>query len=169
MELSPIERWILSNQLEILEALYPDNAKSFAVQRKAIECGYMAAIDLPFNANTMADADSNEVWNTLQMFDDINNSIRELETDVFENHRRRKFCGYDGNDEAEFMAFASYTVKCLKRWEDLPLRNPDFNSHRQMRPIYRNMLATWNGFTQEGHSRLMNQEQVQAVLDSGNC
>jgi hypothetical protein len=39
MQLSGVERWILSNQLRILEALYPDDAGSLAEQRTSLERG----------------------------------------------------------------------------------------------------------------------------------
>lgn len=40
MKLSRTERWMLSNQYRILEALYPADAGSYARHREALESGY---------------------------------------------------------------------------------------------------------------------------------
>ena len=40
MPLSKLERYFLSNQLRIMETLFPNEADDFAVQREAIEQGY---------------------------------------------------------------------------------------------------------------------------------
>ena len=164
MELSLLERWMVSNQLRILEALYPEDAEDLAIQREAIECGYEFAygINLPVDPDTMTDADGREVWDTLDMFRAIENSIRELGTDDLETHPDRKFCGYDGNNETKFMAFTSYTVERLERWTE---QSGDFNSHAPMRPKYKHMLKVWKGFLVKERFN-MNQGQVQAVLDA---
>ena len=169
MKLSPSERWILSNQLRILEALYPEDADSFAVQREAIEQGYEFVYDInsPINLDTMCIDDSQEVWDTLDMFLAIDSSIRMLETDAFKDHRQRKFRGYDGNEETKFMAFTHYTVERLERWAHLPLKEPGhFNSHRRMRDTYAKMIKTWKGFDSERFN--MNLKQLKLVLDSAN-
>lgn len=166
MELSPLERWMVSNQLRILEQLYPGDAENFAVQREALEEGYELAysINLPIDSDTMSVEDCSEVWDTLDMFLAIDSSIRILDTDPFENHSLRKFCGYDGNEETKFMAFTSYTVERLKRWTHLPLRGPDnFNSHCPMRPTYKGMSVRWRALAPERRFS-MNQEQVGVVL-----
>ena len=168
MELSLLERWMVSNQLRILEALYPDEAEELAIQREAIEAGYEFVYDIihPTDPETMTEADGRKVWNTLDMFRAIDYSIRKLETDDFEDHYFRKFHGYDGNNETKFMAFASYTIERLERWTDLPLNQPGvFNSHSPMRDHYQRMLEVWEDFPLEERFR-MNSRQVQAVLDA---
>jgi uncharacterized protein YfbU (UPF0304 family) len=40
MKLSRVERWMLVNQMRMLEALYPDEARSIAEHREALEQGY---------------------------------------------------------------------------------------------------------------------------------
>ena len=169
MGLSPLERWMISNQLRILEALYPEDAEHLAVQREAIEYGYEFVYDIvnpPIGPDTMAVGDSREVWDTLDMFRAIDYSIAELKTGDFENHPNRRFSGYDGNNESKFMAFTEYTVERLGRWTDLPLRQRGyFNSHCPMRGSYRRMLDEWKKIADEERFR-MTQEQVQAVLDA---
>ena len=49
------ERWMVSNQLRILEALYPEEAESLAVQREANERDYEYVYDInsPIDTDTM--------------------------------------------------------------------------------------------------------------------
>ena len=168
MKLTPLERWMVSNQLRILEALYPEEAEDHAVQREAIERGYEFAYNIYLDYDVMTEAEGQEVWDTLDMFRAIDYSITHLNTDEFETHLRRKFIGYDGNNESKFMAFASYTVERLKRWTDLPLEKYyNFNSHCPMRCTYKKMLIEWKNIPPEERFR-MNQGQVKKVLDSAN-
>lgn len=168
MKISPLERWMISNQLRILEALYPEDAESLAIRREAIECGYEFAYDInpPVDPDTMSEDEGREVWDTLDMFRAIDQSIRKLGTNDFENHPKRKFRGYDGNNETRFMAFTSYTVKRLGRWTTLPMEKSDyFNSHCPMRDSYKRMLKEWKRIS-SAKSFSMTQDQVQAVLDA---
>ena len=45
VKLTRVERYILSNQFRILEALYPDEASHFATTREALEHGYEILYD----------------------------------------------------------------------------------------------------------------------------
>ena len=168
MKISPLERWMISNQLKILESLYPEDAESLAVQREAVECGYEFAYDIipPVDPDTMTEEEGREVWDTLDMFRAIDYSIGKLGTNDFEDHSQRRFRGYDGNIESNFMAFTSYTVKRLGRWTDLPMEKPDyFNSHYPMRDRYKRMLEEWKRISSEKRFS-MTQDQVKAVLDA---
>ena len=171
MKLSLPERWMVSNQLRILEELYPKEAEDLAVQREAIERGYERVynINSPINTDTMDEGECLEVWDTLDMFRAIDTSIRELKTDDFETHPQRKFSGYDGNNESKFMAFTSYTIERLERWTELLPENPgyfnSFNSHIPMQPIYQNMIRTWKKIPPNKRFS-MNLEQLTEVLDS---
>ena len=170
MEFSHFERWVLSNQLRILEKLYPDEADCFAVQRKAIECGYVRDYNSPVQNDTMTEDQCEEVQDTLDMFQAIDDSVRELETNEFEEYQLRKFSGYDGNDETEikFMAYTHYLVGCMNRWQGLALENHGkLNSHQPMGDTYRRMLRTWEGFGRQRFS--MNRDQIAQVLNEQNA
>lgn len=166
MELSQFQRWVISNQLRILAALCPkEEAKSISVQREAIERGYEEYYDTPIDHNTMSNHDRAEVRDTLDMFRAIEVSIRGQETNEFETHPLRKFGGYDGNNETEFMALTSYIMNRKGLWSELLLEDEDLNSHGPMRCIYAKMLETWKGFdTAERFN--MSSEQIRLVLDS---
>ena len=170
MELSQVERWVLWNQLRILEKLYPDEADSFAVQKKAVECGYVLDYNSPIKVAPMTKGQCEEVQDTLNMFQAIDDSIRELGTNEFEEHSLRKFCGYDGNDKTEirFMAYTHYLVGCMNRWRGLALENHgNINSHLPMGDTYRRMLLTWKGFGSQRFT--MNLDQIEQVLNEQNA
>ncbi len=80
---------MVSNQLRILEALYPEEAESLAVQREANERDYEYVYDInsPIDTDTMDESECREVWDTLDMFRAIDNSIRKLNTDAFNTTR----------------------------------------------------------------------------------
>ena len=70
LKLSKLERIILTNQLKILEALYPDEATQLSVQREGLERGYELLYGLDFEYiydgdDVMAPDESREVWDTM--------------------------------------------------------------------------------------------------------
>lgn len=149
MKLSKVEKYLLTNQLRILEALYPNERNHLAGQREALERGYefiySMDIDQSFDVDDeMTVEESKEVWNTMDMFLSIDRSIQKVGPEEFEGNYHKRFSGYDGNNETKFMAFASYTVERLKRFTHLPLEEPNyFNSHSPRREIYLRMLNEW--------------------------
>ena len=147
MNLTRLERYRLANQLRILEALYPDEAEDYAIQREALERGYEFNYSMRtdhLDADVMTEDECKEVWNTMDMFVSIGRSIEELKLEGLEDKLFTKFAGYDGNNETKFMAFAAYTVERLKRFTHLPMQEPGyFNSHMPVRPVYGRMLSKW--------------------------
>lgn len=168
-KLSRLERYFLSNQLRILEALYPEEAADLAVRREAIERGYemLYGWDMEHiysGDDVMTAAESSEVWDTLDMFDSINRSVEKIGKDDLRKHIFYKFAGYDGNNETKFMSFAAFTVERLKRFEYVQLNRPGYwNSHLPVRDIYKRMLSEWRKIPQERRFDLTETE-VRAVL-----
>lgn len=167
LNLTKLDRIILVNQLRILEGLYPDEASELSVQREALERGYEMLYALNFEYiyegdSKMTVEESREVWDTMDMFDAIGKSIPEgLAVAGFP---MTKFAGYDGNNEAKFMAFARFTVERLKRFEYVPMQRPGYwNSHMPVRAIYRRMLEEWKKSPSQQRF-LMSPEQRNLVL-----
>lgn len=152
LELTKLDRIFLANQLKILEALYPDEAKHLAVQRDALERGYELLYggdyDYIYDGDEkMSAEESLEVWDTMDMFDAIGRSM-PTELDV-SDYPVTKFAGYDGNSETKFMSFARFTVERLNRFEYVPMQKQGYwNSHMPMRGIYRRMLNEWKAVPQ---------------------
>lgn len=165
------ERLILTNQMRILEALYPDEAESIAVQREAIERGYellyrWQAEHIYEGDDVMTAEECLEVWDTLDMFDAINRAIKRLEKPEYFERLRSKFAGYDGNYESKFMAFAAFTVQRMGRFDYVPLAiEGSFNSHAPMREIYGRMRTVWTKLGREQGFN-MDEQQLLSVLDA---
>jgi len=171
MELSKLERYFLSNQLRILEALYPTEADEFAVQREAIEQGYSFIYEMGMDHildgdDVMTQNEAKEVWDAMDMFLSIDRTIQELGLEELHNEHFTRFRGYDGNNESKFMGFAAFTVERLRRFTHLPLKEElYFNSHMPTRPIYDRMLTEWRKIDYQ-HRFPMNKEDLMKVLEA---
>jgi uncharacterized protein YfbU (UPF0304 family) len=171
MELSKHERYYLSNQLKILEKLYPDEANEYAVQREAIEKGYSIVynigIDNIIDDDEMTSEECDEVWSVMEMFLSIDKTIEDLGLQrEYKEDDRTQFDGYDGNNETKFMAFAEFTVQRDKRFTALPLgEEAYFNSHSPMRLSYNRMLEIWKNIDSQNRFR-MSKEDLNKVLDA---
>jgi len=167
MKLSKLDRIFLINQLRIMEALYPDEAEELGVRREVLELGYemLYAWDYEYvydGDDKMTAEESQEVWDTLDMFDAIQRSMPEdLDTD---RYLWTKFAGYDGNNESKFLSFAQFTVERLKRFEYVPMQKPGYwNSHMPVRPIYRRMLAEWRKKDIPGRFSMSREELIRVL------
>lgn len=171
VNLTRLDRYNISNQLRILEALYPDEAKDFALKREAIERGYEMLygwdMDHIYDGDDiMTVEESKEVWDTMDMFDAIDRSLKNLHLDpnILDGLPLKQFAGYDGNNETKFMSFAAFTVERLERFTYLPMaRKGYWNSHTPMRPVYQRMLQVWRQVPSP-KSFEMTEQQVLAVL-----
>jgi uncharacterized protein YfbU (UPF0304 family) len=148
MRLSRTERWILSNQFRILEALYPEEAKNLAEQRIALERGYELHYDwlceyIWDDDAVLTSEECREILDILTMFSSLQRGYEALADRNSIEERRIRFRGFDGNSETAQMAYAEYYCgQDGGRYQDLNLGG-DFNSHMPMLDIYRRMLAAW--------------------------
>jgi uncharacterized protein YfbU (UPF0304 family) len=169
MKLTKLERYFISNQLKILEALYENEAEHLAVQREAIESGYEMLYDWGMehiftDTDVMTREESLEVWDTLDMFDAIGRAVQKFGESKFNNLSFSKFAGYDGNNEGKFMSFASYTVERLKRFRYVAMREDGYwNSHMPIRDIYCRMLDVWRQVPRERRFEL-SLDETDAIL-----
>jgi uncharacterized protein YfbU (UPF0304 family) len=156
MNLTTTERWILSNQLRILEALYPDEARFLHQDREAIERGYelhydMAAQHIYIDKQTMTSAECEEVINILNMFRMIKRAYDALDDKSGIEEWATRFDGFDGNDEPKQMAYARYYCSLDGgKFAELD-RGDDFNSHSPTLDAYRRMLGEWQNSEDRYH------------------
>ena len=166
---SRLERLFLSNQMRILEALYPEEAESIATRREAIERGYEMLYGWDMDhiydgTDVMTSEESSEVWDTLDMFDAINRFVSTTNDEEIKQSPFTKFSGYDGNNEAKFMSFTAYTIERLKRFEYVPTPKKNYwNSHMPVRESYRRMLEEWRKIPRERQFDLSS-EEVKEIL-----
>jgi len=167
MDLSLKERLIISNQLRILEKLYPEEAKELASHRKAVEHGYKLHYKwLVQNFyDEMSEKECAEVIEILSMYRAITFSYNNMEDKSELEEVDIKFQGFDGNEETNQFAYAQYFVIDLGRFQELAYNGEytDFNSHCPMLDEYRRMLEVWN--TCE-HKNKLTKEQIKRILDT---
>ena len=160
IRLTRLERHFLSNQLRILEALYPEEAEDLAIEREAVERGYEMLYDFQIQHifdgdDVMTPEECLEVWDTFDMFGAIDRAIEELEQPKLRIEPGGCFSGYDGNNESKFMAFAAYTVKRLERFVNVRLAKENYwNSHMPVRGMYKRMLNEWKKLPFEAQQNL---------------
>ena len=168
IEFSWKERLMLSNQLRILEKLYPEETKDLAKYRMAIEEGYeLHYSDAPhiYPDNECLRAEQcQEVVDILDMYRALTFSYRKLEKPEIEESDI-EFRGFDGNNEAAQMVYARYFMNTLGRFEELrDDSHSPYNSHSQMLPAYGRRLEVWKGF---GDKRFeLSEEQIKKVVEA---
>jgi uncharacterized protein len=168
MQLSLRDRWILANQYRILEKLYPEEAKGFAVAREVLENGYELhyswITDFLSDGDQMMSAEeSKEVLDILDLFSVLKRSYNKLEDKSGIDEWKVQFAGFSGNEETKQMAYTRFfTGLNGGRYTDLD-RGDDFNSHFPMLDTYRTMVATWK---EKGKLRELTNEDIRHILDA---
>ena len=168
MKLDKKERLILSNQLKILEKLYPEESDYYAQHRKALEEGYSLHYGWLFENiyDEMSVEECKEVLDILDMYRAITFSYQKLEDKgELESHSYLKFRGFDGNNETKQMAYAQYFMINLDRYQELKYgqTSPDLNSHMQMMSKYRNMLNEWKKYKDKYH---LSKDHLESILNA---
>jgi uncharacterized protein YfbU (UPF0304 family) len=170
------DRFIISNQLKILEALYPEEASSYAQARTAFEEGYESHYDWAMEhilQDPLTPEMTKEVIDTLDMFRAIYFYNRKHGEDGFSEYDT-KFRGYDGNDptECKLLGYARYFVVELGRFSEILEKQGehfDFNSHMEMREKYQRMLRVWRpipGGAQEGQRHNLTKQQLESIINA---
>ncbi|MBU1391308.1 MAG: YfbU family protein [Gammaproteobacteria bacterium] len=146
IEMTDIERLSFINQFLILEKLYPEEADYYENNRIALQQGYKLHYKTIFENlwDEMSEDETKEVLDILEMHRAIIWSYADLSenTDIGSKYF---FRGFDGNEESAQLSYCHYFIVNLDRYQEL-IKNkeyPDFNSHCNMLPKYRRMLAVW--------------------------
>lgn len=132
MEISRLNRWMLSNQHRILAKLYPEQAAFHNRSAEALERGYESEYHEAaknISEAVLADEECKEVLEILGMFS-------ELQKHGLVEHN---FCGFWANGETKQIDFASFVED---RFPDLH-RPADWNSGGPMLHRYQQMLREW--------------------------
>lgn len=166
MELSRKERLFLSNQLKILEKLYPKEADYYEKHRKAVEQGYSLHYDwITENLREeMSEEECREVLDILDMYRALTFSYRDLDDKSNLPEWKIEFPGFDGNNEPKQMKYTEYFINDLNRFSELRDDSdfPDYNSHSPMLEKYRRMLSKWNEFDQKQN---LSKDEIIEILE----
>ena len=176
MKLSRNERFIIVNQLRILEALYPDEANSYINQRIAFESGYESHYEWSMESiatETISEDTSREVIDVLDMFRAFYYYKKSNECLKDIDEKSLLFSGYDGNDPVEIrlMEYAKYFINDLGKFKEvLEFKdgNFDFNSNTKKRSKYKRMLSRWlkiDPGMKKGQRHRLTKEQLIDIID----
>jgi uncharacterized protein YfbU (UPF0304 family) len=162
MTLSRTERWMLSNQYRILEALYPDEARDYAHIRDSIESGYeleYGQAPAYIYERGLSEEECREVKDIMAMFSSLKASFNSVKDKSGIDESRLNFPGFSGNDETMQMAYAQYLYEGGS-FRDLG-PGGDFNSHLPALSGYCKMLAAWK--TSENEYALSKDDIIRIV------
>ena len=165
VEMTDIERLSLINQFLILEKLYPEEADYYEKNRIALKQGYKAHYKTIFEHlwDEMSEESTKEVLDILEMHRAITWSVADLAKNN-EIKSKYVFRGFDGNEESEQLSYCHYFIVNLERYQELVQNQeyPDFNSHCNMLPKYRRMLAVWKE-EKEQYELELTLEQIEKI------
>ncbi len=162
------DRIILVNQYLILEALYPEDAKSFKENRLIVENGYELHYDdlnpLIIESNLTAD-ECREVLDILDMYWALRDSFSRLSDKSDIPERDVQFRGFDGNSGSGRLEYARFLVIEQNRWNEVLDGRPefDFNSHSTVIDMYRRMLNKWISM---GKKHDLLGDEIKGILDT---
>ncbi len=169
MKLSKFERLILSNQLRILEKLYPEEADQIAAHRSAIEGGFALHYNdsVEYFSSELSEDDCKEVIDILNMHSALFFSYEKLDDKSGIEPHEIEFRGFDGNDpgESRRMSYVKYLLHDLDRFEELHKKekHPRYNSHTLMLHRYQEMLAEWENCDDKYN---LGKEDIRRIINS---
>lgn len=151
MKLTRTERWVLSNQLQILQILDPDNQDDYKSTQKIIERGFEYLYDnriqhINSDDQTMSESECILTIEILSMFRGITYSLEKIDDTTGINLTYLKFAGFDGNNEGKYLDFAFFFCNEFddERFSEIGKGIDNFNSHLPMLDAYLRMLEVWN-------------------------
>lgn len=177
MKLTPVERWILSNQYQLLAHVADEHERaSYERRAEALRCGYeleykWMSEHIYQGDDTMSERECTEVIDTMDMWNTLWESYQQLGDKGGISESAVKFLGWDGNNEGKFMAYARHFCgdddrdSPHRKFPHLP-RGDNFNSHMPLRAHYAEMLHRYKSTHKpaETGNPFMTVEQIKEVL-----
>ncbi len=142
-KLTLAERWIIFNQLQIIELLSPSKEKKNhgqTVQQEALINGYESFYGCPIDDETLDSETSSRVHNILGMFTVLRASYGKLADKSGLSAESVEFEGFDGNNESDEHGFANFLCRA-GRYEGV--LKEDNNSHGPTIARYEAMLTRY--------------------------
>lgn len=165
-QFSDFQRMVLINQFEILKFLAPKEAQEYEKKIKALQMGYTKHYRMLMHLDKeMSEKDCEEVFAILDMFRAIHNSTQKAAGLTDEERQGLKFRGFDGNNEPEQQAYASFLLLDDERYPELTreCNDPYINSHLPMLDMYRRMFTEWREL---GKPYEMNEEMLKRIINA---
>src|SRR5687768_9113371 len=168
MHLTRPERWILSNQYRLLEALHTEDADHYRKIREALESGDSALIAsysafIRVEHPPLTDEDRSLVATILSLYDVLQASYRELEDKSGIEAEAVQLPGFDAESESGFGEHAQFLIEGEKQFVELDRRS-DLVSAGPSLPMYRRMLEAWRVY---GNATTLSKVQILYILEAG--
>jgi uncharacterized protein YfbU (UPF0304 family) len=168
--LSKVERFMIANQLRILEKLDSQNAEDYQKDLDIIVHGYAIQYEDVFAEihDEMTVDEGRYVYDVLDMYRVLIRSYDELTEKEGLTPDDVKFQGFDGNNESKRWAFALH-LKKEGRWEET--LTGDLNSHSMSTiSLYPKMLERFEPIRQailDSHSGnwIITADQIKKVIN----
>jgi uncharacterized protein YfbU (UPF0304 family) len=139
------ERLILSNQFRILAKLDADETDGYNNMVRILERGYTreySSITSRFSEELSLEA-CEEVVDILDMHRALSYAYIALPDKSGINADDVEFDGFDGNNEGEYLDYASFLINRLGYWQESRNAGDGLNSHHSTLDRYRTMLRRW--------------------------
>lgn len=144
MLLSRTERWILYNQLSVLEILHPDEAQHYCDLKEAVQNGYEYEYPPDYiykDEHILSREACSEVHEILGMFQALDWARTRGAVPEVVDQLHISFWGFDGNHEPELLGYVRY-IQRLGRYMGIHGGDAQ-NSHMPAMGRYRRMLAAY--------------------------
>ena len=163
MKLTRKERLILWNQCAILEALKPEDGEYYRKLQDILRNGFEFDYDelwRHIDSDVFSEAEAREVLDILSMFEAVQDSIGAKGKVEGVEEARLTFAGFDGNEEADHLAYLTFLVDQQKKFEHVVRQR---NSHVPLLGHYRGMLKRYKEF---GSPERMSTEQIKSMASA---
>lgn len=169
-----VERFMISNQFKILEALYPNEAHKYAGFREVFEEGYEPHYEWAMQHLTghiVGYELTTEVLQTLDLFRalkyfEVNNNLKIIDQDFL------RFRGYSIHDpiQVQMNKYVCYIVSYYNRYPELEISVDEIKNSQldtNIREKYQKMLKVWENFENglgPGSQNNLFLEQVEQII-----
>jgi uncharacterized protein len=145
MTLTETERLLLVNQFRILEKLDATEADHHHRMAEILERGFTREYSLLTNgfSKEVSATTCEEVCDILDMHRALHYSYTDLEDKSAIDAADLAFDGFDGNNETEYLSYASFLINGLNYWQESKNAGDGLNSHHSTLDRYRPMLRKW--------------------------
>ena len=142
MQLTKLERLILTNQFRILSKLDPTESRFCDQAVEILQNGYTLeyAALAEHTDKDVPESTCREVRDVLDMYRALQTALRDLPAGSVKP-RDTTFKGFDGNDETEHFSYATFLIEVQGKWAES--KDCDLSSHHPMLDDYRKMLSRW--------------------------
>lgn len=152
MDMTPVQRLILSNQYQIMAMLDAENAARYRRCQTIIKRGYglqMRELDGEFSQ--LPEAECRTLLAMMEMYHALHISWGNLKDPQSVDARRLIFPGFDSTSEGPFLGYVRFLVESEGRYTHFSAGVNRFDAQVPMWEKYQRMLAVWHNCPRQYH------------------